>query len=121
MKGLKATNMTSGQFDIDFGRRLRDRGIALAVDHADKQVSQWSQIAYDHFLEYLRRLPRGHTFMIEDFRHYMGSRLVEPPSLRAYGAIAVRGAKYGLIKRIGYQQVKNSTAHRTPAAVWEKL
>ncbi len=109
------------QFDIEFGKKLRDEGIERAINHADRKISQWQEIAYEHFLLWLRKMPRGERFMIEDFRKHMGTHLVEPPSLRAYGALAVRGAKDGVIENVGYGKVSNSKAHRTPAAIWQRL
>lgn len=108
----------SGQLDLDYGRRLRDRGIQVATEHADKELSHWSDYAYDHFRAFVRRSTG--PFMMEDFREYLGSRLVEPPSLRAFGGIAVRARKAGLIKRAGFAQVKNPKAHCTPATLWER-
>ena len=109
------------QLDITFGEILRDRGIKQAVDHADRQVSSWSTYAMDHLRVYLRKKPTDFTFMIEDFREYLKSHLVAPPSDRAFGQIAIRAVREKLIVKAGYDLVKNPLAHRTPAAVWKKL
>lgn len=113
--------MTHLQYDIEYSGLLRDMGIKQATDHADAVVSSWTDIAYDHFRMYLEKMERGAEFQIEDFREYMGTRLVEPPSRRAYGAIAVRAVKDGLIVKIGHSQVRNVRAHLCYASVWKKI
>jgi hypothetical protein len=109
------------QLDIRFGERLRDAGIQVATDHADRELSSWSAYAFDHLKEYLRNKPSGFSFMIEDFRDYLKVHLVAPPSARAFGAVAVRASREHLIGKAGYELVKNPRAHRTPATVWKKL
>jgi hypothetical protein len=56
--------------------------------------------------------------MVEDVRKSAIGTVEEPPSLRAWGSIIVKASKNGFIKRVGYKQVNNPLAHKTPASLW---
>ena len=94
----------------------RDRGIKRAVDHAEKITDNWSEKAYGFLRQYMTR---HCEFMSEDVREASRGIVPEPPSHRAWGAIIVRAVKEGLIRRLGYQTVKNAKAHCTPASLWQ--
>lgn len=113
--------MSNLQQQIDFGRKLRDEGIQKAVDHANEVHDRWADEAYEHFKMYLNNHPIGFKFMIEDFREYSRGFLPSPPSKRAFGVLAVRAKRDELIKKAGYGQVSNPSAHRANASVWIKL
>lgn len=113
--------MDTRQQQIDFGRKLRDEGIQRAVDHADRKEDNWSDTAYQYFKIYLDHKPVGFKFMIEDFREHVSGVLTDPPHKRAFGSLAVRARKEGLIAHAGYRKVTNPTAHRANASVWSKL
>ncbi|UXO94087.1 hypothetical protein Pan5_45 [Pseudanabaena phage Pan5] len=108
------------QIEMDFtAAQLRDQGIKRAVEKANKVEPGWSDQAYEIFKQFLS--VRYQTFMIEDFRQYaipMG--LPKPPSDRAFGYIAIKAKKEGLIHRVGYGKTNSKTAHKTPAAIWSK-
>jgi len=99
------------------GNDLRDRGMQQAVEHADKTSTGWSDVAYAFLVEYLAT---HREFMTEDARLASHGIVPEPPSKRAWGSVIIRAAKSGLIKRIGFRNVKNAKAHSTPAAVWQR-
>lgn len=100
------------------GQIARDNGIQQSLDSANSKVKNWSDIAYGFLLGYAR----SHSeFMIEDMRMASVGLVPEPPSNRAWGGIAVRAAKNNIIKRKGFQNVKNVKAHRTPATLWEVI
>jgi hypothetical protein len=111
--------MTASQLNIDFARKARDRGIKQAVKHADQAHESWSEKAYGHFVTFVS-LQKG-TFKVEDFREFSRDVLPDPPSLRAFGALPLRAARAGLIKKVGVEQVRNVKAHMAKAAVWEKV
>jgi hypothetical protein len=101
------------------GEELRDAGIALSKETADKKQGGWSERTYELFLEYLEIKKGG--FLGEDFRGWASKRgNPEPPSLRAYGHVLVRAAKEGLIYKIGYERTSNPKAHKTPSTLWIK-
>lgn len=103
------------------GQRRRDAGIQQAIDHANDVTEQWSIKAFNLFLKYLKEYYPGKQFQAEDFRTWCerDNRIPEPPSKRAYGAIVLRAAKQNLIKKAGHATVKNPTAHRCFATLWE--
>lgn len=107
--------MTS-QLDIKFSRIARDRGIKKAADHAG---ADWNDKAYQLFMQWVARQSR--PFTIEVFRAYAADKLPMPPSLRAFGGIAMRAAHARLIKKVGITQVKNEKAHMAFASLWQKM
>jgi hypothetical protein len=100
------------------GEIARDKGIQQSLDSANAVVKNWSDIAYGFLLGYA---DSHKEFMIEDMRNASVGFVPEPPSKRAWGGIAVRAAKVGVIRRKGFQSVKNVKAHRTPATLWEVI
>ena len=98
------------------GKILRDKGIKLSVDNADKSIDNWSQKAYKFFIDYIKD---KEFFMTEDVRIASEGLLEAPPSKRAWGAITVRAKKEGIIESVGFSSVKNPKAHSTPATLWK--
>jgi hypothetical protein len=107
------------QIEMDFSRRLTEAHIQRAEDHANAVHGDWSDQAFE-FLKIFLAHRRG-EFMAEDFRAACNEVIPEPPSLRAYGAIILRAAKSGLIRKVGMRSVKNLKAHRAFASVWRKV
>lgn len=110
--------MSKVQITIEFGKVARDEGMNRAVDNANVTTPKWSDLVYDAFHEYVRSLKKYTKFQTEDFREWLGDRIAEPPSKRAFGAITMRAARAGIIKHVGYAHVKNPKAHRANSAVW---
>lgn len=106
------------QPDLFSGQHLRDVGMSKAIDNANRQNPNWSEIAYAFLLTYIAQ---NKEFMAEDVRE--ASKLVVPcpPSKRSWGGIIVRAAKSGLISKLGTRNVKNPKAHCTPATVWGRV
>ena len=100
---------------INNGSQLRDKGIKQAVDNANNTHEKWSVKAYKFLTNYIKS---QHEFMTEDARIASEKEIPKPPSNRAWGGIILRASKAGLINRIGFSNVKNVKAHRTPATVW---
>lgn len=103
---------------VNTAEYYRDRGMRRAVDHAEKITENWSVRAYDFLRQYIAR---HQEFMTEDVREASRGIVPEPPSHRAWGAIIVRAVKEGLIRRVGFQSVKNTRAHCTPASLWQVI
>ena len=97
------------------GTEMRDIGIKKALDNADNTHDKWSDQAYSFLKDYIKH---NDTFMAEDLRSASVDEVPIPPSKRAWGGIVVRASKAGLIKRVGFSNVKNPKAHATPATVW---
>ena len=100
---------------INNGAELRDKGIKKASDNANNTHDKWSDKAYDFLLKYIKY---QNQFMTEDVRVASEKAIPKPPSNRAWGSVILKAAKSGLINRVGFANVKNAKAHKTPASVW---
>jgi hypothetical protein len=110
------------QLNLFASRQAKEAGIKRAVDHADAEIPSWSDKAYAFMVSYIQRLPRETTFVVEDVRvtaEAMG--LERPPSARAYGGIIRKLKHDGLIRHVGYTQVKNVKAHAANASLWQRV
>lgn len=118
--------MTFSQLDmfpqmpaVERARKLRDRGIRKAADHAG---DKWNDLAYRHLLKFVESLPRHRRFMTEQVRTYAYSHgFAPPPSERAWGSVILRAVKASLVVSCGYSKVSNQKAHCANAAVWRKI
>ena len=100
---------------INDGSQLRDKGIKKALDNADNTHDKWSEKAYKFLIKYIKS---QYDFMTEDVRIASEKEIPLPPSNRAWGGIILRASRAGLISRVGFSNVKNAKAHKTPASVW---
>ena len=100
---------------INNGAELRDKGIKKALDNANNTHDRWSDKAYDFLLKYIKY---QNQFMTEDVRVASEKAIPKPPSNRAWGSVILRASRSGLINRVGFANVKNAKAHKTPASVW---
>ena len=97
------------------GSQLRYKGIKKAIDNANSTHEKWSDKAYKFLLDYIKS---HQEFMTEDLRTASEKEISKPPSNRAWGGIILRAVRAGLIHRVGFANVKNVKAHKTPATVW---
>jgi len=103
--------------DENKGAELRDEGMKLAEDNANRKIPGWSDGAYRVLETFLEN--HNDTFMTEDVRAFAALIDFElPPNARAWGSVIMRAAKNGLIHKVGFAQVKNKKAHRANAALW---
>lgn len=116
MNHSKENRKESCDSSKDTGQLLKERGMQIAIDNADFKIKEWSSVAYKFLVEYAKY---NLTFMGEDVRYASQNNLPEPPSLRAWGMIISRAKKQGIIKHIGYSQVKNPSSHKANASIWE--
>jgi len=100
------------QLNLFEGNKLRDLGIEQSFENAGEK---WGSLAYSFLLQYIKK---NDKFMAEDVRVASEGIVPEPPSKRAWGAIFVMAKKNKIIKSIGFSNVKNPKAHRTPATLW---
>jgi len=98
------------------GELLRDKGIHRAVQHAEEIHNDWQRTALDFLYIYARNHDR---FSGEMVRMEAKGIVPEPPSLRAWGAVLLQGARKGWIERIGTIHVTNPRAHACFASEWE--
>lgn len=110
--------MTQVQLDIFSAIDGRDKGIKAALDNANRVDPGWGDKVYNLLKDFIKVY--SGPFQFEDFRMSISGLIAEPPNKRAYGAIAARAAREGLITRVGYAPVKNVDAHRAFATVWKR-
>ena len=100
---------------INSGSQLRDKGIKQAINNANDTHEKWSEKAYKFLVDYIKS---HKEFMTEELRIDSEKEIPKPPSNRAWGGIILRAVRAGLIHRVGFANVKNAKAHKTPATVW---
>jgi len=110
--------MTQPQLNIVFAREERDAGIKRAKDHADRAHDDWSGKVYLLLKDFLKCY--SGPFQFEEFRLSITGLIAEPPHKRAFGAVAARAAREGIITRVGYAPVKSVNCHRAFASVWRR-
>jgi hypothetical protein len=113
--------MVQTQLDFDEARRRRDAGIAQSIATAQDEHADWKDLALAFLFRELMDGKR--QFRIEEIRESAERfrKVPDPPSRRAWGAVAVTAAKRGWIRKIGYQETTNPKSHATPATLWESL
>jgi hypothetical protein len=110
--------MTQPQLNISFARHERDKGIEKARRNADRVCDKWSEKVYILLKDFIKVY--SGPFQFEDFRVSIAGLVPEPPHKRAFGSIAARAAREGIITRVGYAPVKSVNCHRANASVWKK-
>ena len=94
-------------------------GHSAAEDAADNAGPIWREFAYQHFLEYARDAGQFVTGMARQYAEVVCG-LEPPPDSRAWGAIAKRAQRAGLIVDTGRtMNFKTGSSHPTNARVWE--
>ena len=95
------------QLAIDFSRAERNEAMQRAVDAADGRVPKWSDVA----LEYVRLYAiqhRGERFIGRDVTQAAKAYGLESPANdKAWGAVLMRAAREGVIRKVGYAQDRN--------------
>lgn len=98
----------------EIARHKRDRGIERAVTHADAVSKLWSERAYRWFVIYARTHAE---FMSEQAREYAEANgLPAPSDKRAWGGVAQRALREGIVERIGYAPANSS--NRSPKCLY---
>jgi len=95
----------------------RDVGMKQAVDHANEAVSGWSDEAY----RWLHRYAKTHKqFISEHATAWAAEQGFVSDTIskkRAWGQVFRRGAKEGIIVRVGHGT--SLRRHRSPCPLWE--
>lgn len=92
-------------------------GMALAASHADRVEENWTEKSVELFKLYSRMHRDG--FMTEDVRAWAEKLgMPSPPDNRAWGLVARRLSKQGVIKAVGYGKQRSSTCHGSPKTIW---
>ena len=99
---------------------LAVQGMEAAADHAERENEGWNQMAFEAFVRYVAAVKE--PFMTEEVRWYAEALGVpEPPDNRAWGAVAMRAKRAGLIVSTGYAPQKSVNTHRSPKTLWKSV
>lgn len=101
------------------GKALKIKGIQKSLDTAERVNPGWQDKAYSFLCEFVKN--NAGEFLAEDVRNASKGFVPDPVSKRAWGGIIAKAAHKGIIKRIGYDQVTNPTAHQACASVWQRV
>lgn len=100
---------------------LRNRGIERAIAHADAEFTSWSDVAFAHLKVFVLRRARGATFTAEQIREHADKQgFRSPPDRRAWGAVMLRAARAGLIRKNGWTIATDPRVHCNPVTEWCK-
>jgi len=75
-------------------------GMQQAVDHADRVVAGWSELAYIAMCVAARSFG-AQSFTIEQLRRKVEFELPDPPDRRAWGSVTRRAINAGVIRKTG--------------------
>lgn len=106
------------QLDLFQAATARDKAIDRVEQSANAQIPGWSNKAYYFLRQFIRS---KEIFTIEEVRQASIGYVPEAKEQRAWGAIAARAKKQGLIKRISYAKSTNPKAHCRPVSVWQRI
>jgi hypothetical protein len=106
-------------FDLLEGRRLAEQGAERAANHAERVSEGWRDKAFGYATEFIRS-HNGRPFMTEQIRQFAYERGFErAPDERAWGAIMLKVARRGLVRRLGFARSSAKNVHGNPATLWE--
>lgn len=89
-------------------------GHAMAEIAADNAGSFWKEEAFEAFKQYART---NEEFTTEDVRR-ANSELSAPPDDRAWGHIALRAKREGIVKAAGWVRANSRTVHGMVVTKW---
>jgi hypothetical protein len=91
-------------------------GAERAAEHAERVEPGWNDTA----LNYVRVFALCHgEFQTEDVREYAEDCGFDPPpDKRAWGSVALRAKRAGIIERVGYISTSRGPSHACPRAIW---
>ena len=96
------------------GRALRDVGIEQAAEHAERVEPDWKDTAYDAFCAVARK----HGEFTTEQARKLSRHVPDPPDKRAWGHVAQRAVKAGIIERAGYVAADDPKVHRNVVTLW---
>ena len=99
---------------------LAVEGMEAAAAHAERDTEGWNRMAYEAFVRYAHASKE--PFMTEEVRWYAEALGVpEPPDNRAWGAVAMKARRAGLIVSLGYAPQQSVNAHKAPKTLWKSV
>lgn len=92
------------------------KGAQRAADHAERVDDGWKERAYNAFVVYAAL---HDEFTTEDVRLY--SHWIEtPPDLRAWGHIALKAMRAGVVRKVGLGRSPRREAHQAFITIWKR-
>lgn len=99
---------------------LAVEGMNAAAANAERDTEGWNKMAFEAFVRYVMDVK--HPFMTEDVRCFAEAMgMPEPPDKRAWGSVAMRAKKAGLIVSLGYAPQQSVNAHKAPKTLWKAV
>lgn len=90
-------------------------GHEMAELAADKAGGDWKEAAFAAFVDHAR----AHKFFTTEEVRQSNPDLPPPPDTRAWGVIARRAAKDGVVVSAGWTRAKSMTVHGMVVTRWE--
>lgn len=103
-------------FDFADARAKGDLGMTRASDHAERETPGWAEDALAAVRRGVASISGEFTF--ERLRLLVQSEVDDPPDLRAWGSVARRAAKLGIIRRTG-RYAPRASGNLTPAMLYD--
>jgi hypothetical protein len=93
-------------------------GAARAADHAERVEPGWKDEALVYFRAFA--VAKRHTsFLTEEARVFAeGDGFALPPDKRAWGSVALRAKRAGIVERVGYASTSLGPSHACPRNEW---
>lgn len=101
------------QMELSWDRA--EQGIRQSADHADSVDPGWGESCYQAPCDYLRET---REFNSHEFRQFLGSIGFPVEVPKALGAVLLRAARAGLIRKIGYDP--HPERHSSPTPRWAR-
>ena len=91
-----------------------------AAANAERDTEGWNKMAFEAFARYVMDVK--HPFMTEDVRCYAEALgMPEPPDKRAWGSVAMKAKRSGLVVSMGYAPQQSVNAHKAPKTLWKAV
>jgi hypothetical protein len=88
-----------------------------AAARADREIDDWTQKAVALFAEYAKKAPS--SFLTEEARQFAESHgLSAPPDGRAWGHVAKKCQRAGVVTSAGFGAAKSSNG--SPKVLWKR-
>lgn len=100
------------QMTIEDAIQQGEAGMRQALEHADQEVKQWSDLAYTFLVAFCQRHASFISEDVSDASKTWG--MVQPPTDRAWGSIYRRAQKAGVIEMDGIGRSRRRHASVCP-------
>lgn len=112
------TGRFSPQQLLEIGREARDRGMAQALVHAERETRQWGRTALRFLYRYALSHERFMGWHVTSEAQLTGA-VPTPPTTRAWGRLYHEAQKRGWIEKDG--TAEHPKRHGCDSPVWRSL